>query len=68
MDISTIMGFGIAIGLILFAMIENLGSFIDVKSIMIVVGGTVGAVIMRFPIEVLSKAPTFIWSGSSHLF
>lgn len=51
MEISTIIGLVIAIVLIFMAISKNLGSFIDVPSLMIVVGGTIGATLMRYPLK-----------------
>ncbi|MBP2026404.1 chemotaxis protein MotA [Acetoanaerobium pronyense] len=52
MDLSTIIGIVLGVALILFAILINgsLGSFIDPASIMIVVGGTLAATLVAFPI------------------
>ncbi len=51
MDISTIIGLLTAIILIVMAMGSNLASFIDAPSLMIVVGGTIGAIFIRYPLN-----------------
>ncbi len=53
MDISTIIGLVTAFGLILFAIKDSIGSFIDPGSLMIVVGGTIGAMFIRYPLNVI---------------
>lgn len=51
MDISTIIGLLTAIILIIMAMGSNLVSFIDAPSLMIVVGGTIGVIFIRYPLS-----------------
>ncbi len=51
MDISTIIGLVTAFGFIFFAIGSALGAFIDVDSIAIVVGGTIGVMFVRFPLS-----------------
>lgn len=50
MDLATLVGFILAVAIILVAMIMGggVGPFIDVPSILVVFGGTVGAVMMNF--------------------
>lgn len=50
MDLATLLGFIVAVGIILMAMIMGGGiaPFIDVPSLMVVAGGTIGAVMMNF--------------------
>ncbi len=50
MDLATLIGFICAVGIILAAMVVGGGimPFIDVASILVVVGGTLGAVMMKF--------------------
>lgn len=50
MDLATLVGFVVAIGIILAAMIMGGGvaPFIDIPSVLIVAGGTIGAVMMSF--------------------
>jgi len=50
MDISTIIGLLTAIILIVMAMGSSIGSFIDTPSLLIVVGGTIGAIFIRYPL------------------
>ena len=51
MDFATIGGLFVAIGLILAAMLNggSIGMYIDVPSILIVVGGSIGAIFIAFP-------------------
>jgi len=51
MEISTIIGLVTAAGFIFYALIENMGMFIDVNSLAIVVGGTIGTLFIRYPIK-----------------
>lgn len=53
MDIATLIGIIGAFVLIIVAIFENLGAFIDVNSILIVFGGTVASVFIRFPMGVV---------------
>jgi chemotaxis protein MotA len=57
MDVSTIIGLILGYGLVLFAIASKPGAgfFVDVGSIFIVVGGTLGALFMSFPMESLSR-------------
>jgi len=65
MDLSTILGIVAAFGLMFIAMSSsgNIGIFVDIPSLLIVVGGTIGTVLIHFPfgdffssISVLKKA------------
>ncbi len=51
MDIATIIGLLAAFGLMLSAILQggSLMMFIDIASILIVVGGTIGTVLVHFP-------------------
>ncbi len=63
MDISTLIGFILGYGLIIFAIASKPGAgfFVDVGSMMIVVGGTFGAMFINFPLpKVLTIHSTFI--------
>ncbi len=51
MDIATIIGLVLALGLIIFAMGEFLTAFINIPSLLIVLGGTLGAIFVFFPME-----------------
>ncbi|NEP77092.1 MAG: motility protein A [Okeania sp. SIO3B3] len=55
MDIATIIGTVMGFGLILAAMVlgGNIGGFIDVPSALIVVGGTIAATLVMFPLSVV---------------
>ena len=56
MDITTVIGTLIAFGLVFFSMATGpggIGGFIDVPSIMIVFGGTIGVTLMNFPLDVI---------------
>lgn len=51
MDIGSIIGIVLALGLIVFGMGSYVTAFIDLPSLMIVVGGTLGAILVFFPME-----------------
>lgn len=53
MDLATIIGLVLGYGLVLYAIASKPGAgfFVDVGSAMIVVGGTLGALLMSFPME-----------------
>lgn len=50
MDLATLIGFVVAVGIILVAMIlgGGIAPFIDIPSLLVVAGGTIGAVMMNF--------------------
>lgn len=52
MDLSTIIGIVLGIGLVLFAILINgsIGAFVDPASVMIVLGGTLAATLVAYPI------------------
>ncbi len=50
MDIATLIGIVVAFGLVFFAIGSGLPSFIDPPSMMIVIGGTVGVVLVGYPL------------------
>ncbi len=54
MDLATLIGLVAGIGVILMSILDGaeLGSFINVPSIMVVVGGTISATLIRFPLGV----------------
>jgi chemotaxis protein MotA len=54
MEISTIIGLVTCIGFIFYAISENMGMFIDINSIAIVVGGTIGATLVRYPLNMIA--------------
>jgi chemotaxis protein MotA len=51
MDIATIIGLVLAFGLIVLGMGAFVAAFVDFPSLLIVVGGTVGAIFIFFPLE-----------------
>ncbi|MDQ6951015.1 MAG: motility protein A [Mariprofundales bacterium] len=55
MDIATIIGLVAAFGLVLFAIGGGISSFIDIPSIAIVVGGTIGVVLVSYPLSDVLK-------------
>lgn len=54
MEISTIIGLVTAFGFILYSISDNLGSFFEINSIFIVVGGTIGVTFIRYPIKMIT--------------
>ncbi|PIE17276.1 MAG: flagellar motor protein PomA [Proteobacteria bacterium] len=54
MDLATLIGLVAGIGVILMSILDGaeLGSFINVPSLMVVVGGTIAATLIRFPLNV----------------
>lgn len=61
MDISLILGWILGIALIINGIeIKNLGNFIDIPSVVIVLGGTVAALVASFPFSSLAKIPKHI--------
>lgn len=55
MDIATLIGTVMGFGLIVAAMVMggNIGGFIDIPSMLIVVGGTIAATLIMFPLKVV---------------
>lgn len=51
MDIATIIGVVSAFGLVLMAIGGGIGSFINAPSVLIVVGGTIGATLIAYPLK-----------------
>ncbi len=51
MDVATIIGLVLAVGLILLGMGSFVEAFIDLPSLLIVLGGTMGAIFVFYPIE-----------------
>lgn len=62
MNISGIIGLVLAFGLIVWGIMSGgeLSGFIDVASIAIVVGGTIGAIVFNYPLSVLTKIPKML--------
>ena len=58
MDISLIVGWVIGIALIINGIgLGKLGNFIDISSVLIVIGGTIAALIASFPFKTLAQIP-----------
>lgn len=51
MELSTIIGIVVAVALIFYAIMEDMGRFFHLNSLFIVLGGTIGATLIRFPIS-----------------
>lgn len=62
MNISGIIGFLLAIGLVVWGIMTggDIKGFWDPASVAIVLGGTIGAVIFNFPLSVLTKVPKML--------
>lgn len=61
MDISLIVGWIMGVGLIVYGIgIQKIGNFIDIPSVIIVVGGTLAALIASYPFKVLAQVPKHI--------
>ncbi|MBO8127205.1 MAG: motility protein A [Firmicutes bacterium] len=59
MDISTIIGIVAGLGLVLYGISDggNLASFINIPSLAIVLGGTFGALMVQYPLDMVLKLP-----------
>jgi chemotaxis protein MotA len=58
MDVSTLVGIVLGFSLVIYGIgTGNLGNFLDVRSIAITLGGSIGAIIASFPFRVLSQVP-----------
>ncbi len=51
MDIATIVGIFVAFGLVIAAIAKDIMVFVDIPSVLIVFGGTVGAVLICYPLQ-----------------
>ena len=53
MDLATVLGFVVAFGLIVGSMVlgGSVGAFVDAPSALIVIGGTIGALLINFPLS-----------------
>lgn len=63
MDITTIGGLVIALGAIISGILiegGNLGSYVGISAAVIILGGTIGAVTISFPMKVLSQVPSLL--------
>lgn len=54
MEISTVIGLVTAVGFIFYAISKDMGMFVDVNSMAIVIGGTVGTMFVRYPIKMIA--------------
>jgi chemotaxis protein MotA len=66
MDVSTVLGFVIGLGLIFWSMAhgggaENLGLFIHIPALTVVLGGSVSAIFVHFPIDDSKQMATIFW-------
>jgi len=60
MELSTIIGVVVAFVLVFLSIGTNIKAFLDIPSVLIVVGGTVGATMIRFPFKVILQLPSVI--------
>lgn len=60
MDIATVVGLITIVILFLIGMGFNLGPFIDIPSMSIVVGGTAGALMVSYPFSIVMKIPAYM--------
>jgi len=61
MDISLIVGWIMGIILIVYGItFEKIGNFIDIPSVIIVVGGTIAALIASYPFKTLAQIPKHV--------
>jgi chemotaxis protein MotA len=54
MEISTVIGLAVAIGFIFYGMSRDFGMFVDMSSLAIVLGGTIGTIFIRYPIKMIA--------------
>ncbi|MEY8337045.1 MotA/TolQ/ExbB proton channel family protein [Lachnospiraceae bacterium 62-35] len=58
MDVSTLIGMVMALGLIVWGIgVDKLGNFVDMQSLAIVLGGAIAAVIASYPFRILKDVP-----------
>ncbi len=60
MELSTVIGLLTAIVLVGLSISDNFGAFVDIPSILIVVGGTIGSTMIRFPLKVILQLPSVL--------
>ena len=60
MEISTLAGLLIAVFFIAFAIREDIGAFVHVNSMMIVLGGTFGTILVRYPVKMAFRIVSLI--------
>ncbi len=58
MDLATIIGLAVAFGLMLMAIVQGgpLGIFINIPSLLIVIGGTIGVILVHYPMKEITGA------------
>lgn len=54
MEISTVIGLVMAIGFIFYGISRDLGMFVDITSLIIVLGGTIGTIFIRYPMKMIA--------------
>jgi len=54
MEISTVIGLVVAIGFIFYGMSRDFGMFLDLTSLAIVLGGTIGTIFIRYPLKMIA--------------
>ncbi len=61
MDIATVVGIVLAFGLIVWSILlgGSLSGFIDLPSVAVVLGGTIGALLINFPLAKFLSIPGF---------
>lgn len=61
MDIATVVGLAVAFGLIVWSILlgGNLSGFVDMPSVAVVIGGTVGALMISFPLPTILSIAGF---------
>src|SRR5687767_9703792 len=66
MDVSTVLGFVIGLGLIFWSMAHgggagNLALFVHIPALTVVLGGSVSAIFVHFPIDDSKQMATIFW-------
>ena len=62
MNISIIIGWILSFGMVIFGIMNggDIGQFIDINSVFITIGGTIGVLIASFPLSMLKSIPTLL--------
>lgn len=61
MDLTSIIGIAVGVVLVVYGIgMDKIGNFMDLSSVLIVVGGTAAAVIASFPLRILKNIPKHI--------
>ncbi|UCH94897.1 MAG: MotA/TolQ/ExbB proton channel family protein [Candidatus Aminicenantes bacterium] len=55
MEISTVIGLVVAVGFIFYGISRDIGMFLDMNSLAIVLGGTIGTIFVRYPIKMIAS-------------